>query len=77
MGVKFVVEGPRGRHINTRKRVRLILGFFDDDVPDLFWEMRDEAMQRDSYLEIDFVHLAQPGGLGAPLELSRWDEKCR
>jgi hypothetical protein len=71
MGIKFMLDGPRGGRINTRKRVRLILGFFDEQVPGLFRDMREEAMQRDRHLEIGFVRFAQPGGVAAPLELSR------
>ena len=40
MAVKFMFDGPRGRRINTRKRVRLLLGFFQEEVPALFWELR-------------------------------------
>lgn len=70
MAIKFMFDGPRGRRINTRKRVRLILGFFQEEVPELFWEMREEAM-RDPYLEIDFVDFVQSGGLDGELELAQ------
>jgi hypothetical protein len=63
MAVKFVIEGPRGRNINTRKRVRLILGSFRDEVPDLFWKLRCQARRHDRYLEIDFVHFTHSGGV--------------
>lgn len=40
MAVKLLFDGgPRGRRINTRKRVRLILGFYGDKVPHLFDEL--------------------------------------
>ncbi len=63
MAVKFVLDGPKGKRINTRKRVRLILGFFQDEVPDLFWELRCQALRHDRYLEIDFVHFAHSDGV--------------
>jgi hypothetical protein len=53
--VKFLFEGPRGRRINTRKRARLVLGIGGDSVPDLFWQLRDNAQKSDPHLEIDFV----------------------
>lgn len=69
MGIKFAYDGPRGSRINTRKRVRLLLGFFQEEVPQLFWDMRREAM-RDPYLKIDFVGFSHSGGLDRELELS-------
>jgi hypothetical protein len=73
MVVKLVFDGPRGRHVNTRKRGRLVLGFFSDEVPELFWKLRRQAM-KDRYLEIDFVHFARSGGRGEELVLTRMDE---
>jgi len=74
MAVKFVLEGPRGKNINTRKRVRLILGFFQDEVPDLFWELRNQALRHDRHLKIDFVHFAHSGGVNGELVLTQRDE---
>lgn len=54
MAVKFLFDGPRGRKINTRKRVKLVLGFCDKEVPPLFNKFRDEAMKKDRYLDIHF-----------------------
>lgn len=70
MGIKFAYDGPEGGRINTRKRVRLVLGFFQEEVPELFWEMRREAM-RDPYLKIDFVGFSHSGGLDGELALTR------
>jgi len=55
MAVKFIIDGPKGKRINTKKRVRLILGFFGGHVPALFYELRREAQRKDRYLRIDFV----------------------
>ena len=55
MAVKLTLDGPKGKRINTRKRVRLILGFFSEQVPALFYELRSEAQKKDRHLGIDFV----------------------
>ena len=57
MAVKLMFDGVRGRRINTRKRVRLLLAFFEGRVPPLFHELRGEAMRKDRHLSIDFVRL--------------------
>mgnify|MGYP001417889016 CR=1 FL=1 len=57
MALKFLLEGPKGRGINTRKRVGLALGLYDKDVPPLFRELRDRAVRNDRLLTIDFVRL--------------------
>jgi len=57
MAVKLLFDGgPRGKRINTRKRVRLMLGFYGEKVPNIFNELRDQA-QRDPYTKIDFVKI--------------------
>jgi len=59
MAVKLLFDrGPRGERINTRKRVRLLLGFYGDKVPHLFSELRDQSRRRDPYTEIDFVRIS-------------------
>ena len=59
MAVKLLFDGgPRGKRINTRKRVRLILGFYNKKVPYIFNELRENAKRRDPYIEIDFVRLS-------------------
>jgi hypothetical protein len=58
MAVKLLFDrGPRGRRINTTKRVRLILGFYGKTVPQIFYELRKESKRRDPYTEIDFVRI--------------------
>lgn len=54
MAVKFLFDGPGGRKIHTRKRVKLILGFCNEEVPPLFYILRDEAKRKDRYLDIHF-----------------------
>lgn len=71
MAVKFLFDKPVGRRINTAKRVRLLLGFFNEEVPDLFWELRQRAMRHDRYLRIDFVRFVQIGGLDGKLLITR------
>lgn len=73
MAIKFVFDGPKGKLINTRKRVRLILGFFNERVPELFWELRRQALKNDRYLEIDFIQFAQKGGKNGKLVLTQND----
>ena len=58
MAVKLLLDnGPRGRRINTKKRVRLILGLFSDQIPSLFDKLREQACREDKYLQVDFVKL--------------------
>ena len=73
MAVKFVIDGPKGRRVNTKKRVRLVLGFFNKEVPDLFWELRRQALRHDRYLRIDFVRFAHPPESDKELVLTRYD----
>ena len=71
MAVKFLFDkGPRGERVNTKKRVKLILGFYGSKVPDLFFELRQEATRSDKFLDIDFVHLINEDG---EVQLSRFD----
>lgn len=53
--IKLFHEGPHGTAINARKRVRLFLGFFSDSVPELFYDLREQAEAKDRNLKIDFV----------------------
>lgn len=57
MSVKLIFDGVRGSRINTRKRVRLVLAFFEANVPLLFHELRDQAVKKDRHLCIDFGRL--------------------
>ncbi len=53
--IKLFYEGPRGTIINSRKRVKLLLGFFGYIVPPLFYDLRDQAEHKDRHLKIEFV----------------------
>jgi hypothetical protein len=64
MAIKLLVEGPRGRSINTRKRVKLILGFFGDQLPSLFPELRARAHTKDPHLRILFARLEDTAEAG-------------
>jgi hypothetical protein len=65
MAVKLMFDGVRGRRINTRKRVRLLLACFEDRIPPLFNDLREKAMRKDRHLGIDFGRLVETetGGL--------------
>jgi hypothetical protein len=56
--VKLMFEGPKGSRINSKRRVRLMLGFFGNYVPPLFDEFRTRKEGPDRYLKIDFVKLS-------------------
>lgn len=59
MAIKLLFDGgPRGKRINTRKRVRLLLGFYGNKVPPIFDELREQTKRRDPYTEIDFVRIS-------------------
>ncbi len=58
MAIKLLFDGgPRGRRINTKKRVRLYLGFYGEFLPAIFNELKHEAIRRDPYTEIEFIKL--------------------
>lgn len=61
MAIKFIFDGPHGKHINTRKRVRLVLGFFGKKMPSLFYELREKQRGKDRYLQINFVEFVLDG----------------
>jgi len=56
--IKLIKEGPKGRDIRYKKRVRLLLGFFGNGVPKLFHDLREQAETEDKHLKIDFVKLS-------------------
>ncbi len=56
--IKLFYEGPRRRTINVPKRPRLLLGFFGESVPELFFDLRRQAEREDKDLKIDFVRLS-------------------
>lgn len=60
MAVKFLFDrGPLGRRINTKKRVRLVLGSCESATPHLFKELRSQAERLDKFLKIDFVRFVK------------------
>ncbi len=58
MAIKLIFDGPRGKNINTRKRVRLIIGFFGKEIPSLFFELRDKKQRKDQHIQISFVEFS-------------------
>jgi hypothetical protein len=59
MAMKLLFDrGPNGKRINTKKRVRLLLGFYGEEVPHIFNELRKEYKRRDRHTEIDFVRIS-------------------
>jgi len=62
MALKLLFEGPRGNTINTRKRVKLLLGFFGESVPSLFYKLREQALRKDRFLSIDFCRFVLSAG---------------
>lgn len=73
MAVKFAFDGQTGNRINTKKRVKLILGFCGEEIPELFLDLRKEAQKRDRYLQIEFCRLMPPSVMGGQVEVSRFD----
>ncbi|MDH5768540.1 MAG: hypothetical protein OEZ31_06230 [Nitrospirota bacterium] len=57
MAVKFAFEGPGGQRIHTRKRVKLLLGFFDGSIVKRFEKLRTQAIKKDKYMEIYFCKM--------------------
>ena len=79
MAVKLMFDGVRGRRINTRKRVRLLLASLEDRVPPLFRDLRDEAIRKDRHLSIELGRLIirENGGLKMAPFLSDSIERVR
>jgi hypothetical protein len=73
MAVKFAFDGPKGNRINTRKRVKLILGFCGEEVPKLFLGLRNDALKRDRHLQIGFCRFLTPSTVGEHVRVSRFD----
>ena len=69
MAIKFAFDGPNGKRINTRKRVKLVLGFCGDVVPPLFNELKSQAIRKDRYSQIEYCRLIPPDTLGKMVEL--------
>lgn len=68
MAIKFFFDGTSAGRINTRKRVRLIIGFFQDYVPPLFNNLRRVAVEKDKHLSIDFVQISGSPETGLSLQ---------
>jgi len=73
MAVKFAFDGPTGNRINTRKRVKLILGFCGEKVPTLFLDLRNDALKRDRHLQIEFCRFLTLSEVGGQVQVSRFD----
>jgi hypothetical protein len=69
MAVKFAFEGPGGQKIHTRKRVKLMLGFFGDSVVQRFEKLRTQAVKKDKFLEIYFCKMEPIKDKSSPLSL--------
>jgi len=72
MAMKFAIEGPNGKGINTRKRVKLILGFCEKEIPELFLDMKKQALRGDRFLKIEFCRLIPPGKPGGDVKVERF-----
>jgi len=73
MALKFAIEGPRGKRINTRKRVKLILGFCGEDVPKLFLDLKTKALRKDRSLQIEFCRLIPPSEDGRQVRIKNFN----
>ncbi len=71
MALKLLFDGPRGGRINTRKRVRLVLGFDEEHPPDLFHNLRAVATQKDKHMKVDFVRMTFDSGNSDELTMTR------
>ncbi len=69
MAVKFAFDKPSGKRIYTRKRVKLVLGFCGDKIPDLFYELKKQAKRKDRHLEVVFCRLIPPSNYGGEVRL--------
>ena len=58
MGIKFAFDkGPKGRRINTKKRVKLVLGCFDDELLDQLRKY-EKKLRRDKRLKVEICDLS-------------------
>mgnify|MGYP000847414382 CR=1 FL=1 len=73
LAVKFVLDDRADGQIDARKRVKLVLGFCGDCIPDLFHYFRDSAMASDPYLKIGFCRLAEPSAVGEHVKVLRYN----
>lgn len=58
MAVKLIAEGPNGKMINTRNRVKLVLGACRRTVPDIFRQLKDAEL-KDKHMQISFVKIVK------------------
>jgi len=69
MAVKFAFDKPSGKRIYTRKRVKLVLGFCGNEIPDLFYKLKKQAKRKDRHLEVVFCRLIPPSNYGGEVRL--------
>jgi len=74
MAMKFAIDVLMGKKINTRKRVKLILGFCGEKIPKLFLEMKTQALRRDRFLQIEFCRLIPPLKYGGEMKVERFKQ---
>jgi hypothetical protein len=67
MAVKFFFDGTSTGKINSKKRVRLIIGFFNDYIPPIFKTLRQVALEKDKHLKIDFIQISGTPNTGLSL----------
>jgi len=74
MAVKFLFRGKGGENINTKKRVKLVLGFCHGEVPDLFYDLRRSKVRKDpDYLKIAFCYLSEVAKVGEQVKVLRYE----
>ncbi len=74
MAVKFLFRGKGGEKINTKKRVKLVLGFCHGEVPDLFSDLRRSRVRKDpDYLKIAFCRLSEVTRSGEQVKVLRYE----
>ncbi|MGC9469818.1 MAG: hypothetical protein ACP5HS_14580 [Anaerolineae bacterium] len=69
--VKFVFDELGDKSIDITKPMRLVLGFFGPDMPELYDELRRRVLSRHPGRQIDFVQFGWAGGEGKDLTISR------
>ncbi len=58
MAIKLITEGPKGKMINTKKRVKLVLGACRETVPGIFRQLKDAAL-KDKHMQISLVQIVK------------------
>jgi len=67
--VKFAMYGPKERLVNIRKRVKLVLGFCGEEIPELFFDLKTRALRKDRFLQIEFCRLIPPEQFGGEVRV--------